>query len=159
MVRKNIKIVNVTPTEEVKEEVVIEQDTSPEEEPVKPEPVKPLKERKNKAIPNVVVPPPSLPTPVKYQDEKVVCSLCNKTMSAKSLKYSHDKNCKCKVKPPTEQPTKLSQEIRERPESFFVDFSDPFVRAYEAKQTRADKIQLLVAQSLNKNKKYMLIYK
>ena len=58
MVRKNIKIVDVVQTEEAKEEVIIEQDTSPEEgvrsepEPIKTEPVKPLKERKKRALPD-----------------------------------------------------------------------------------------------------------
>ena len=158
MVRKNIKIVDVAPTEEANEEVEIEQDTSSEPEPIKQEPVKPLKERKKKAIPDVIVPPLPPPAPIKTQDDKVVCSFCNKTMSAKSLKYSHDKNCKGKVKPPTEQPITLSQEIKEKTESIVVEFGDPYTRMYDAKQKRAEKIQMLVARSLSKNKKCKLIY-
>ena len=152
MVKNSIKIVDVVePIQTQVEEVEFEKDSSiEEEEPVKPEPVKPIKERKKKAIPDVVVPPPS---PIRTPDEKVVCSFCNKTMSAKSLKYSHDKSCKGKAKPPSEQQFEVKQEPKPTPESIVVDFGDPYTRIYDAKQKRAEKLQLLVAHSLNKNKK------
>jgi len=40
----------------------------------------------------------------KLTEEKSVCPDCNKSMSSKSLKYSHAKNCKAK-QPPAPEPT------------------------------------------------------
>ena len=149
MVRNSIKIVDVVePIQTQVEEVEFEKDSSIEEE--EPKPVKPIKERKKKAIPDVIIPPPS---PIRTPDEKVVCNFCNKTMSAKSLKYSHDKNCKGKVKPRTEQQYEVKQEPKPTPESIVVDFGDPYTRIYDAKLKRAEKLQLLVAHSLNKQNK------
>ena len=42
-------------------------------------------------------------------DEKATCAFCNKVMTVKALRYSHDKNCKDKtqvepVAPPHEEP-------------------------------------------------------
>ena len=43
----------------------------------------------------------------KLTEEKAACPDCNKSMSSKSLKYSHAKNCKAKQQPePTPEPPK-----------------------------------------------------
>ena len=75
-------------------------------------------------------------------------------MSAKSLKYSHDKNCKGKqVDKPAEKHSVQQEVVKQIPETITVDFSDPYTRLHLIKQNRADKINSLVAQSLSKNRK------
>ena len=51
--------------------------------------------------------------PMKKCDEKASCAFCNKVMSVKALRHSHDKNCKgkqpvpgTKPEPPTPRPSK-----------------------------------------------------
>jgi len=41
---------------------------------------------------------------MKKGDEKAACAFCNKVMTVKALRYSHDKNCKGKKPDPTVRP-------------------------------------------------------
>lgn len=48
---------------------------------------------------------------MKKCDEKATCAFCNKVMSVKALRYSHDKNCKGK------QPIPVERTATKRPKS------------------------------------------
>ena len=69
--------------------------------------------RKKKLAPEPVAqePPPS----VCKEDLKVSCPDCKKDMSAKSLKYSHAKNCKAKPAPPPPPPPPEPKKRAPRP--------------------------------------------
>ncbi len=56
---------------------------------------------------------------LKKGDEKTTCAFCNKIMSVKALRYSHDKNCKGKqpvVAPRTNTPVKVIAPVFEMPQ-------------------------------------------
>ena len=53
-------------------------------------------------------------------DEKATCAFCNKVMSVKSLRYSHDKNCKGKAPPAAPDPAarpKSPERVEETPKA------------------------------------------
>ncbi len=54
-------------------------------------------------------------TKMKKGDEKATCAFCNKIMSVKALRYSHDKNCKGKKPQPEPVPVTRTATLREEP--------------------------------------------
>jgi hypothetical protein len=57
---------------------------------------------------------------MKKGDEKATCAFCNKLMSVKALRYSHDKNCKGKQQPPTVTKTATLREESPPPNKPFT---------------------------------------
>ena len=66
----SIKIVDVNETEEVKEEVKEEEEEAPKEEETKEEPKKRMK-----------------------SSDRITCTKCKKTVSFKTWRYRHEKQC------------------------------------------------------------------
>ena len=81
--------------------------------------------------------------PMKKCDEKATCAFCNKVMSVKALRYSHDKNCKgkqpvpqTKPEPPTPRPSKPDAPVNQ-----------PRTKPTRA-ETRQQRLNNLVSQAL-----------
>lgn len=89
------------------------------------EPVVMKTKRQTKTPPPPPSPPPQpvVEAKVNKLDVMVECKYCGKSMTTKSLKYSHEKNCKGK---PQEPETK--QVLKE---PIIVDFRDPYTKKKE----------------------------
>jgi hypothetical protein len=72
------------------------EETPPTPEPLVEEPKDNEPETKHEPI---IQEAPKEAQPMKKCDEKATCAFCNKVMSVKALRYSHDKNCKGKQQP------------------------------------------------------------
>jgi len=98
-------------------ETVAPIETTPEVEDVVPTPIEEVLPTPIEEVPpptvkevapekKVEVVAPESKVVMKKNDEKATCTFCNKVMTVKALKYSHDKNCKGKQ--PTEAPKALA---------------------------------------------------
>jgi len=63
------------------------------------EPVVEEVEEPVETLPDVSIQSIEKPVVMKKGDEKTTCPFCNKLMTVKALRYSHDKNCKGKPQP------------------------------------------------------------
>jgi hypothetical protein len=87
----------LSPTDETPEPIA---DEPPIQEDLKTDEVEPPKEVKTKK-----------------QDEKITCSICNKTMLMKTYKYTHQKLCKPVEQVPIKSKSKIepTKEVQEKP--------------------------------------------
>ena len=107
---KKIKVVeidNVEIPETVADEPIA--DEPPIQEDVKTDEVEPPIQEDLKT--DEVEPPKEVKT--KNQDEKITCSICNKTMLMKTYKYTHQKLCK--PVEPKSKPNKVAEPPKEKP--------------------------------------------
>ena len=107
---KKIKVVeidNVEIPETVADEPIA--DEPPIQEDVKTDEVEPPIQEDLKT--DEVEPPKEVKT--KNQDEKITCSICNKTMLMKTYKYTHQKLCK--PVEPKSKPNKVVEPPKEKP--------------------------------------------
>ena len=171
MVNKSIKVVDITPLESVNEEVNDEiisplpeeeqvEDVKEEEEAepaIEDEPVPPqVEEAKPKG--KKKGPLPELERKA-HVIEKVICPDCNRSMTAKQLKYSHPRYCKAKqdndniienkiennkivnnkpvaggIKPPHKPPPKPKPEANPSPDINPATAGNPFTMDYTTRQ-------------------------
>ena len=80
----------LSPTDETPETVEIDNVETPKTVEI-PEPEQPQEETSDEQVEEVKPPKETKP---KKQDEKITCSICNKTMLMKTYKYTHQKLCK-----------------------------------------------------------------
>ena len=97
---KKIKVVEI---ENVETPETVETSSSPEPPPT-PEPIayEPQIQEETSEEPKIEEVEPSKEDKPKKQDEKITCSICNKTMLMKTYRYTHQKLCKPKEPEPAE---------------------------------------------------------
>jgi hypothetical protein len=141
--------------------------------------------------PEMIEPPPPTPEPVaeqpqeetsdekveeikptkegepKKQDEKITCSICNKTMLMKTYKYTHQKLCKPKEpEPPKEEKQKVKKQVQQKelpskPSNLgvvsFTEYTNPVMpdplEVYRAakeqrQQVRIQRVKSLISQAV-----------
>jgi hypothetical protein len=110
--------------------------------------------------------PPKETKPQK-QDEKITCSICNKTMLMKTYKYTHQKLCKPKEpEPPKEEKLKVKKQVKQaevpsKPLNLgvvsFTEYTNPVVpdplEVYRAakeqrQQVRIQRVKSLISQAV-----------
>ena len=109
MARK-IKVVEV---ENVEEPETVE--TSDEPQPQEEESDEPQPQEESSEESKIEEVDPPKESNHKKQDEKITCSVCNKTMLMKTYKYTHHKLCKPKEpEPPKEEKPKVKKQVKQK---------------------------------------------
>ena len=130
----------------------------------KPEPEQPQEETSDEQVEEVKPPKETKP---KKQEEKITCSICNKTMLMKTYKYTHQRLCKPKEpEPPKEEKQKVKKQVQQKevpskPSNLgvvsFTEYTNPvmpdplevFRAAKEQRQqVRTQRVKSLISQAV-----------
>jgi hypothetical protein len=134
------------------------------EPPPTPEPEEQHEETSDEKVEEAKPPTETKP---KKQDEKITCSICNKTMLMKTYKYTHQKLCKPKeLEPPKEEKLKVKKQVKQvvvpsKPSNLgvvsFTEYTnpvipDPFevyrIAKEQRQQFRTQRVKSLISQAV-----------